>query len=391
MKANKFKLIVGLLSFLFLFGCNFSHKASQNNEGIYIQLHGKKYDRLFLEGHYLKFSIPSAYPQIKFEGHSEDGFRWFFDIPDSVNQSMLLYYIKTDTFHYQTKTDHLIKLNAGFANDTIKSFAFTFDDKMRIVDLYYQGTSSRQVDQYEVDDTLFWKGPISLNIDDYAVDLSNKNAVELELLMKTSAYTNFEQLDSLSVKYPDSKFLMSQLLNLRQMDKGELQIIYDRFSEKNRTSYLGRKIADYLAFNDSAFVFNNIKLQHWDDRTIQEYVIQDPDKYTLIMFSASWCGPCHSRIPLLKEIYHEKPSQLDMVYISIDDCRTLSWWSELMKKEQIPWRSLVFPNDEMLLSVIGHYIHMGIPDFILVSPGGKAKKIDLLTQDDKMKLYEMIN
>ena len=390
MSIKKVTLGSGIL--LFLLSCQPSHQELTDKEGVYIQLHGKKYERMFLEGRHINFSTTASYSLIKFEGYSKDGYRWFFNIPDSINQVMLLYYIKTDTFHYQTKTDHIIRLKAVSGQDTIPSSYFTFDNKMKVVHLNYLNSGARELDQYEVDDTLFWEGPIHLNVDNYEVDLQKKDTTELEILMKTSGYPNWEQLDSLSVMYPNSKTLMSQLLNFRWMNKENLTTIYDRFSAKNRESHLGQMIAGYLNFNDSSFVFDNIKLPSWDNEEKQEYVIQDSTQYTLIIFSASWCGPCHERIPLLKEIYSEKTDQLDMVYVSIDDHRTVSRWSEwVMIKEQIPWRSLVFPNDEMLQSVIPKYLHRGIPDFTLVLPDGKAKKIDLLTQYDKMKLYEIIN
>jgi thiol-disulfide isomerase/thioredoxin len=63
-------------------------------------------------------------------------------------------------------------------------------------------------------------------------------------------------------------------------------------------------------------------------------------KYLIIDFWASWCGPCHKKFPLLREIYdeyHEKG--LEIVGISTDLMEDA--WLADVKRLQLPWVQLL--------------------------------------------------
>jgi len=68
----------------------------------------------------------------------------------------------------------------------------------------------------------------------------------------------------------------------------------------------------------------------------KEYIVSDITKYTFVIFSTSWCAPCHKLISLLKELYSKKNTVIEFIYISIDEDNRKKNWKELMVKEQIP-------------------------------------------------------
>ena len=102
-----------------------------------------------------------------------------------------------------------------------------------------------------------------------------------------------------------------------------------------------------------------------------EKIILEPTKYTLLCFSASWCGPCHRKIPLLKEIYEKTKENLNLVYLTTDESTTIDDWNTLMEKENIKWRSLSLTDKKLK----DDWQISAIPDYILVYPDGNAKKI----------------
>lgn len=131
-----------------------------------------------------------------------------------------------------------------------------------------------------------------------------------------------DQYVSLSKKYPDSRTLMtifsSTLCFYQQLD--DIERMFACFSEKNKQSHHGKLVADYIQLMRSPF--KNMVL----DNSVTgqpEKIILDSDRPTLIVFSASWCGPCHDLIPLLRSAYEKVNSKMDIVYITIDEPNTI--------------------------------------------------------------------
>ncbi len=119
----------------------------------------------------------------------------------------------------------------------------------------------------------------------------------------------------------------------------------------------------------------------------REKIVLEPAKYTLLCFSASWCGPCHKKMPLLKEIHEKTKENLNLIYITTDDSETINEWNILMEKEDIKWRSL-WLTDTKLKS---DWQISSIPDFILIDPDSNAKKILLNEDKDIQELYSLVN
>jgi thiol-disulfide isomerase/thioredoxin len=82
-------------------------------------------------------------------------------------------------------------------------------------------------------------------------------------------------------------------------------------------------------------VFPNMQLKVLgEDRT--ESIIINKEKEDLIIFTASWCQPCHKLIPVLKELYAELKDKLVFTYISIDDSKTVENWPRVIQENQLP-------------------------------------------------------
>jgi thiol-disulfide isomerase/thioredoxin len=169
------------------------------------------------------------------------------------------------------------------------------------------------------------------------------------------------------------------------LTESELQTIYRGFNESARNSYWGRKYHDLLTID----IPENPSLKNLANGEF-EYLIMDTTQYSLVIFSASWCGWCHEQIPLLKEIYadlHKKG--LEITYITVDKAPALEMWEKVINKYEVPWRSLWSENatDQIELK----FNVNGYPHAILFHPDGTSEKIDVRKEPDKEKLYSLLN
>lgn len=86
--------------------------------------------------------------------------------------------------------------------------------------------------------------------------------------------------------------------------------------------------------------------------------IASSSRYTVLIFWASWCGPCKASIPSLKEIYSKyKNKGLHMVGYSID--KDKQKWGDAVKKEELPWYNVLetdlFAQKEYGVNEVPHY------------------------------------
>lgn len=85
---------------------------------------------------------------------------------------------------------------------------------------------------------------------------------------------------------------------------------------------------------------------------------------TLVIFWASWCGPCRDEIPAMKKIYAEYKSKgINLVSISIDHDRKA--WKKAVALEKMPWPNLSnLPGDDN--EILKKYNINGIPAIFLL-------------------------
>jgi thioredoxin 1 len=82
--------------------------------------------------------------------------------------------------------------------------------------------------------------------------------------------------------------------------------------------------------------------------TFDEEVLQS-DKAVLVDFWAEWCGPCHAVAPVLDKIVEERPDELKLVKVNIDEEQELASRYGVMS---IP-TMILFKDGEPSAAVIG--------------------------------------
>lgn len=216
----KIKIVYYFILAIILTGCGNGPVKTElsGSQKLILQLNGKKYDELYLQA---MLPVPSHFMNIKiFAGQSEDGHKWTFIIPDSINKMVDSYGILTRPFDFKTNTSYTIKFTGLSKNEQF--FSYIYDEKNPILEATY--TETKQVKGVPgqgvfiaVNDTFACDGP-SFSRDMFSINFKAKDT-EMELSMKFRSFpfidmdhydASFAEKDSISHLYPNSKYLMSQ-------------------------------------------------------------------------------------------------------------------------------------------------------------------------------------
>lgn len=391
----KFLLTI-LLSILFsciLYTNNILAQENEpNNYKLYVQLKNAPFDSLFLHDYTAGRNIIIAGKKIK-------KFTWEITIPvnvvnDSENMELLAspYGDKNNSmqsvrFLSEKKGKSLILVNIGL------------EDKNNYIYASFRDTTTfnneRVFKNNNVDSIVFGKlicADFNLEVKDYNSDIAIRSIDPLFSWFmdvngdKISYDDHLKKYIELSKKFPDSRFLISNLsANLQNYKtKEDVFRVYKNFSNKHKITIWAKHIDLFLSTNK----FLNSYLSVGKD-TIKQLIIQDSSKYNLIIFSASWCKPCIEEIPIFKNIYMDLGKNLILTSISLDDLAGILAFKNLLIHKNIPWRSLYAYED--IKKIKEKYFIETIPHSILVYPNLNMEVLDVRNQEDYKKLYNTIN
>jgi thiol-disulfide isomerase/thioredoxin len=336
----------------------------------------------------------------EFAGETVNGYQWTFTIPDSVVEKTTSFEIRSPDsippiITPMTTYFRYISFLGIIQGDTLKSNMFHFEkDEMHIhLKAKYHRTVPEINYQYipSLDSTFALQG---WYVDYFLINPKQNRFMRENMItplgfffdsFDTEKYNDFLVEFAAKIKEnPNSLYYINELASTASYYKSSKDIkrLYFLFSDEMQHSYFGKVVHRYF----DTFKINNILLTNTDTKT-EEKIVSTPNKYTLLIFSASWCAPCRKEIPVLKKIYEKTNGIMDMVYITIDDEKRLSQWEELMHRENIPWRSLSLGNNNDLR---GSWSIRGVPDYILINPTLEARKITLKDENDISSLYSSI-
>lgn len=146
-------------------------------------------------------------------------------------------------------------------------------------------------------------------------------------------------------RFPYSHYLLSQLNALKHdLSVNELRGLLTLF---DRDLQADKRFAGYfaLAREDSSSTqkqYASIRLKNVNG--VSESLLDTRDKLTLVVFWASWCGPCRAEIPALKRLHATSAGKgFSIVSVSVDN--NLDAWKNALSREQMPWRQLLVTED----------------------------------------------
>jgi len=383
------KVFFSFLLCIFFFACSQGNKGNRTNV-IRLNLENGEYKELVL---WIRCQDkPNPDYDMHFDG-LRDGNLWTFAYPDTLYDKSLYFSIQEPT--YTDTLSRYITFEYVCNKDTLRAaeFFFTNQDTTRINAIYLQTDTSSNILAKDKNGNLFFKTILS---DSYSLKtIGDKELLSFMEVQSNDFFrcyvdsarydTELDKYIELVKKYPDSYSLIAMLDSRLSFfkSKRDVQKIYDCFSQDNKNSFVGKRIHRYLTDN----YFKNSILKATDTGESEAIVI-DSTKYNLIIFSASWCPSCIEEIPILKKIYEDLSDKLDMTYVSIDESKTVDAWRQLMKKENIPWRSVLAVDD--IDNIKEKYFVQGVPYCLFVHPGGFMEPINVRNTTESTYLYKTI-
>jgi thiol-disulfide isomerase/thioredoxin len=369
--------------FLFILSCT-QEKTCKIN----IHFKGKEFEKLNLVIH----QESKDFPRIIIPGESSNRKDWTFTYPDSIFDKL-----KSVNINVPSSTDSVetaIAFVGIIKNDTLKAGSYSFSKGSSEIEATYINTEKfsnilyTNKDNQTASKTVYQSWFLVPTTGDKEL-LSSIESIGYRYSMfynDSSEYGNMlSKYIDITKKYPESHFLINMLSkNLTQYNsKQDVERVYNCFSEDNKLSYFGLKVKNFLFLK-----FENSVLPVCGSNN-KELIVKDFSKYNLVVFSASWCNPCHEQIPLLKEIYKNFKNNLVITYVSLDEEKSIETWANLMKKEEIPWRSLLAKDD--LEKIKERYFVNGIPHTMLVYPNGREVEVlDVRKESNYKRLVGLI-
>ncbi|MDV7698423.1 AhpC/TSA family protein [Chryseobacterium soli] len=160
----------------------------------------------------------------------------------------------------------------------------------------------------------------------------------------------FERIDNKTIQtikekikqYPYSYHLLYKIQeNKNSFSAEELKELLQLFNGNIRQSGTFKKLSVH---NEKMFSGKKTVLPLLENAEGKRITILDPgyDKH-LIVFWASWCGPCRQEIPMLKKLHAKKGTSVEFVSISIDSDKNA--WIKALQTEKMDWKQ-VFINEK---------------------------------------------
>jgi len=277
------------------------------------------------------------------------------------------------------------KLNPWKLNEGFLASISILNDKNKVVPLFVINYKTTTTADTFSNSGFFVETPTTILTGDFNERYHRVNikpGPENDLLFDSS-YSSFgyirgtnreASLDSVKAQISrrsDSYFLLSCIYDARHhYTKPEIDSIlklFDMQVQESRTAFAIKFYRDSLLIgtNIPSIKVLNEKFQH-------EELLDSSSKLTMLIFWASWCGPCRIEIPHIKEIYKKYNSQgLDMVSLSTD--KNSKEWLKAVGQENMMWRQcLIDSADRAKLSdQFGMY---AIPLIIFIDRNHKEVK-----------------
>jgi thiol-disulfide isomerase/thioredoxin len=266
---------------------------------------------------------------------------------DRIDSAKTIKGVFTITHKWNEKEPKYIKVNHIDKKGILRFFSFTTNAK-------YKGVAGWGTEAFLSDPTITIDGNLKY---DTIVGIQlppNRKPVTgppLKAGQQTEAFYNvdgdlFDKIDGKMIqtvkekinKYPYSYHLLYQINdNKNSFSPMQIDEYLKLFKGDITESETYKKLS---AYNKKRYDEKNTLLPLLENVNGKKSEIMDPKyKKHLVVFWASWCGPCRGEIPFLKEIYSKNNNAIEFISVSIDEDKNA--WKKALGQEQMKWKQFI--------------------------------------------------
>lgn len=173
-------------------------------------------------------------------------------------------------------------------------------------------------------------------------DLPNSIRLILDEEQKAIYNANDSTLLKYTERNPNSKIAFWNLVSLMSWGYEPIfDSIYNNFSDELKRGYagkiLGEKIQDSRQLS-VGHMFPSFDCQNKNEESFSSQIFYK-NKFTLVDFWFSKCGPCLVQFSRMRDLYKQySDSGFEIIGISVDQIRDKKEWEDVIVKEKLVWK-----------------------------------------------------
>ena len=158
---------------------------------------------------------------------------------------------------------------------------------------------------------------------------------------------------------------LTQLFGIREHPE-KIKELYALMPENEKENYYDLHIQNYFKQIEYIAIGQSVDFNFTDCNGSAGKISDYKDKYVLIDFWATWCGPCLALFPDMEHMFAPYADKMIIIMISIDD--DIAKWKAKIPELNTSWLNIHYKQD---IDLKKHFFVNGVPYKLLLSQDGK--------------------